>query len=156
DAGMMRLHVRAPTGTRLERTERIVDGVERTIREIVPAEELAGISDNIGLPVSYNLAFYQTDSIGPQDADILVQLQPKHHPTVQYQAAIRTELARSLPDTRVYFQAADIVSQVLNFGLPAAIDAQIQGFDLDADYEIAARLEDRMARIPGLTDLRIA
>jgi multidrug efflux pump subunit AcrB len=106
--------------------------------------------------VSYNLAFYQTDSIGPQDADVLVQLQPQHHPTAQYQQAIRTELARDFPDTRIYFQAADIVSQVLNFGLPAAIDAQIQGFDLDADYAIASRLEDRMARIPGLTDLRIA
>ncbi len=156
DAGMMRLHVRAPTGTRIERTERIVDDVERAIRGIIPADELAAISDNVGIPVSYNLAFYQTDSIGPQDADVLVQLQPQHHPTAQYQQAIRTELARDFPDTRIYFQAADIVSQVLNFGLPAAIDAQIQGFDLDADYAIASRLEDRMARIPGLTDLRIA
>src|SRR6266404_2956441 len=125
DAGMMRLHVRAPTGTRIERTERIVDDVERAIREIIPADELAAISDNVGIPVSYNLAFYQTDSIGPQDADVLVQLQPQHHPTAQYQQAIRTELARDFPDTRIYFQAADIVSQVLNFGLPAAIDAQI-------------------------------
>ena len=156
DAGMMKLHVRAPTGTRIERTERVVDEVERAIRTIVPADEIAGISDNIGTPISYNLAFYQTDSIGPQDADILVQLRPTHHPTAGYQEQIRAEVARSFPDTHVYFQAADIVSQVLNFGLPAAIDAQISGYDLESDYDLAVRLQGQMARIPGLTDLRIA
>jgi CzcA family heavy metal efflux pump len=156
DAGMMRLHVRAPTGTRLERTERIVDDVDRTIRRIVPPDELAAISDNIGTPVSYNLAFYQTDSIGPQDADILVQLHPSHHPTAGYQQQIREELARTIPDTQIYFQAADIVSQVLNFGLSAAIDAQISGSDMAANYELANRLEASMAGIPGVTDLRIA
>jgi multidrug efflux pump subunit AcrB len=156
DAGMMKLHVRAPTGTRLERTERIVDEVERSIRELIPPDELAGISDNLGVPVSYNLAFYQTDSIGPQDADVLIQLQPEHHPTARYQDNIRRELHRKFPDTEIYFQAADIISQVLNFGLPAAIDAQISGNNLDADYQIATRLEAKMERIPGLTDVRIA
>ena len=155
DAGMMRLHVRAPTGTRIEKTERIVDDVERTIREIIPADELASLSDNIGVPVSYNLAFYQTDSIGPQDADVLVQLQPTHRPTAMYQDRIRRALREKFADTQVYFQAADIVSQVLNFGLPAAIDAQISGNDLESSYEIATRLKAAMARIPGLTDLRI-
>ncbi|HVN85644.1 MAG TPA: efflux RND transporter permease subunit [Candidatus Binatia bacterium] len=155
DAGMMKLHVRAPTGTRIEKTERIVDEVERTLRDLIPPDELAGISDNIGTPISYNLAFYQTDSIGPHDADVLVQLQPKHAPTAGYQDAIRRELGRKLPDTQIYFQAADIVSQVLNFGLPAAIDAQISGADLHTEYEIATRLMAEMQRIPGLTDLRI-
>ncbi|MFI5395095.1 MAG: efflux RND transporter permease subunit [Candidatus Binatia bacterium] len=155
DAGMMKLHVRAPTGTRLERTERIVDDVERSIRELIPPDELAGISDNLGVPVSYNLAFYQTDSIGPQDADVLIQLQPEHRSTALYQDKIRRALHRKFPDTAIYFQAADIISQVLNFGLPAAIDAQISGNDLDTNYQIATRLKAKMERIPGLTDLRI-
>ncbi|HVO27172.1 MAG TPA: efflux RND transporter permease subunit [Candidatus Margulisiibacteriota bacterium] len=157
DAGMMKLHVRAPTGTRIEKTERIVDEVEDTIRGVIPANELAGISDNIGTPISYNLAFYQTDSIGPQDADVLVQLEPTHASTAMYQDKIRRALSRKFPDTDIYFQAADIVSQVLNFGLPAAIDAQISGGnDLQMQYDIATRLKAEMQRIPGLTDLRIA
>src|SRR5262249_37444205 len=125
DAGMMRLHLRAPTGTRIEQTERDVDDVERAIREIVPADELAGISDNIGLPTSYNLAFYQTDSLGPQDADVLVALRPDHGPTMDYVDAIRARVARDFPQMHLYAQAADIVGQVLNFGLSAPIDVQI-------------------------------
>jgi CzcA family heavy metal efflux pump len=156
DAGMMRLHVRAPTGTRIERTEWMVSNIERSIRNVIPADELDGVSDNIGLPVSYDLAFYQTDSIGPQDADILIQLKPKHHPTAQYKARIRSVLKRQYPNVESYFQAADIISQVLNFGLPAAIDAQISGNNLNADYQVASRLENRMALIPGVADLRIA
>ncbi|MGA8642752.1 efflux RND transporter permease subunit [Candidatus Binatus sp.] len=156
DAGMMSLHVRMPTGTRVEHTEYVLDQIERAIRTVVPADELLGISDNIGLPLSYDLAFYQTDSIGPQDADVLIQLQPKHKPTAGYQQKVRELLATRFPNVTVYFQAADIVSQVLNFGLPAAIDAQINGNDLQADYDIALRLEDRMRRIPGVSDLRIA
>ncbi|MGH7815650.1 MAG: efflux RND transporter permease subunit [Candidatus Binataceae bacterium] len=156
DAGMMRLHVRAPSGTRIEHTELIVDNVERAIRKIVPPSELESISDNIGLPVSYDLAFYQTDSIGPQDADISIQLQPKHRPTAMYQEKIRTALAAQFPNVTTYFQAADITSQILNFGLPAAIDAQVTGIDLNQDYRIALRLKDKMALIPGVRDLRIA
>jgi CzcA family heavy metal efflux pump len=156
DAGMMRLHVRAPTGTRIEHTELVVDDIERAIRKVIPPDELEGISDNIGLPLSYDLAFYQTDSIGPMDADILIQLKAKHRPTAMYEDRIRTALEAQFPNVISYFQAADIVSQVLNFGLPAAIDAQINGNDLDKDYQIAARLADRMQRIPGVTDLRIA
>jgi multidrug efflux pump subunit AcrB len=156
DAGMMRLHVRAPTGTRIERTEWIVANIDHEIRKIIPPGELEGISDNIGLPVSYDLAFYQTDSIGPQDADVLIQLKPEHHPTAMYQARIREMLRRKFPNVEGYFQAADIISQVLNFGLPAAIDAQVSGNNLASDYSIASRLEAKMARIPGITDLRIA
>ncbi len=156
DAGMMRLHVRMPTGTRIEHSELMVDNVERTIRTLIPADELDSISDNIGLPVSYNLAFYQTDSIGPQDADILIQLKPSHHPTRIYQNRIRRTLEVKYPNITSYFQAADITSQVLNFGLPAAIDAQISGNNLLSDYDIALRLMNRMKRIPGVSDIRIA
>ena len=156
DAGMMRLHVRAPTGSRIEHTEYMVDQIDRTIRTIVPPAELESISDNIGLPISYDLAFYQTDTIGPQDADVLIQLKPRHQPTAVYQQRIRKALAEKYPDVTAYFQAADIVSQVLNFGLSSAIDAQINGNSLQSDYDIALRLKERMARIPGVVDLRIA
>ncbi len=156
DAGMMSLHLRMPTGTRVEHTEYVVDNIERAIRTVVPAEELEGISDNIGLPISYDLAFYHTDSIGPQDADLLIQLKPEHKPTADYQNKIRRLLASRFPNVTAYFQAADIVSQVLNFGLPAAIDAQINGNNLQADYDIALRLQDKMRQIPGISDLRIA
>jgi CzcA family heavy metal efflux pump len=156
DAGMMRLHLRAPTGTRIEKTEWIVDQVERTIREMVPPNELEGISDNIGLPVSYDLAFYQTDSIGPQDADILIQLKPRHASTAGYENAIRDRLNREHPNIDSYFQAADIIGQVLNFGLPAAIDVQVSGNDLQSDYRIASQLRTAMQTIPGIADLRIA
>ncbi len=156
DAGLMKLHVRAPTGTRIERTEWIADNIERAIRQIIPANEIAGISDNIGLPVSYDLAFYPTDNIGDQDAEILIQLAPGHHPTAGYQRQIRAMLERRFPTVLGYFQAADIVNQVLNFGLPAAIDVQISGNDLHQDYAIAERLRRMMRAVPGIVDLRIA
>jgi len=156
DAGMMRLHLRAPTGTRIEHTEYLVDQIDRTIRTIIPPAELESISDNIGLPISYDLAFYQTDSIGPQDADVLIQLKANHRPTAIYEQRIRDALATRYPDVTAYFQAADIVSQVLNFGLPAAIDAQINGNSLEGDYDIALKLKKRMEKIPGIVDMRIA
>ncbi|MHB8383790.1 MAG: efflux RND transporter permease subunit, partial [Candidatus Binataceae bacterium] len=156
DAGMMRLHLRAPTGSRIEHTEWVIDQIDRTIRTIIPASELQSISDNIGLPISYDLAFYQTDSIGPQDADVLIQLKANHRPTAIYEQRIRGAIAAQYPNVTAYFQAADIVSQVLNFGLPAAIDAQINGNSLQSDYDIALRLKQRMLRIPGVVDLRIA
>ncbi|HTW87450.1 MAG TPA: efflux RND transporter permease subunit [Candidatus Binataceae bacterium] len=156
DAGMMRLHIRMPTGTRIERTEYVINQIENQIRKAIPDRELVGISDNIGLPISYDLAFYQTDSTGPQDADILIQEAPEHHPTAIYETKIRNILHRQFPNVTGYFQAADIVSQVLNFGLPAAIDTQISGNDLQSDYRIASRLAQRMKLIPGLVDVRIA
>src|SRR5581483_3582991 len=145
----------APTGTRIEHSELLVDDIERTIMTIIPPDELESISDNIGLPTSYDLAFYQTDSTGPQDADVLIQLKPEHRPTAEYQDRIRSALEARYPNVVAYFQAADIISQVLNFGLPAMIDAQINGNDLNSDFDIALRLKDKMARIPGLVDLRI-
>src|SRR5713101_4068641 len=109
DAGMMRLHVRAPTGSRIEHTEYLIDQIDRTIRTIVPPAELESISDNLGLPISYDLAFYQTDTIGPQDADVLIQLQSRHQPTAMYEQRIRNALAVKFPEVTAYFQAADIV-----------------------------------------------
>ncbi len=156
DAGMMRMHVRAPTGTRIEEAERVVDSVERAIRGIIPAQELEGISDDIGLPTSYNLAFYQTDSVGPQDADVLMSLKPGHRPTAYYQDRIRAMVRDRFPDIEVYFQDADIVSQVLNAGLSSAIDVQISGNDLRSDYDIASRLKKELEKTPGLVDVRIA
>ena len=154
--GMMRLHVKMPSGTRIEHTEYIVDRLEKEIRSVVPPAEIQGISDNIGLPISYDLAFYQTDSTGPQDADVLIQLKPKHQPTAMYEDKIRDLLARDFPQVTGYFQAADIVSQVLNFGLPAAIDTQITGNNLQSDFKLASRLKQRMQLIPGLVDVRVA
>jgi multidrug efflux pump subunit AcrB len=157
DAGMLKMHLRAPTGTRIEETERLVDGIERGVKRVIPADELDSISDNIGLPAfAYVLAYYQTDSVGPQDADILISLKPNHHPTAAYRDRIRRLVHEQFPGVQVYFQAADIVSQVLNFGLSAPIDAQISGLNLEANYQIALRLQDRMKRIPGLKDVRIA
>jgi multidrug efflux pump subunit AcrB len=156
DAGMMKLHLRTPTGTRVEQTELIVDRVESAIRRIIPENELDQISDNIGLPpFAYVLAFYQTDSIGSQDADLLISVKPGHRPTVQYQQKIRKMVAQDFPDVQVYFQAADIVSQVLNFGLSAPIDAQVSGVKINEIYAVAQRLEQSMRTIPGLTDVRI-
>jgi multidrug efflux pump subunit AcrB len=156
DAGMMRMHVRAPTGTRLERSEQIVQAIETSIRKVIPANELESISDNIGIPLYYDLGFYQTDSVAAQDTDILIQLQPRHHPTQEYQDKIRAMLAHDYPGVVGYFQAADIVSQVLNFGLPAMIDVQVSGNDLNSDYAYAARLQRKLNRIQGLADIRIA
>ena len=155
DAGMMRLHVRAPTGTRIEETERIVNNVETTIREVIPPGELDQISDNIGVPIYYNLAFYQTDSVGPQDTDVLISLKPHHHPAADYMQQIRMEVHQRYPGVELYFQAADIVSQVLNFGMSGPIDVQVSGLDLYKSYAIAQRLKHEMETIPGLTDIRI-
>jgi multidrug efflux pump subunit AcrB len=155
DAGMMKMHVRAPSGMRVEQTERVVDEIERAIRGIIPTRELDQISDNIGLPpFAYVLAFYQTDSVGPQDADVLIALRPGHHPTSGYIRAIREMIAERFPDVRVYFQAADIVSQVLNFGLSAPIDAQISGTNLDLDYQVGRRLEAAMRVLRSSSTIR--
>ena len=156
DAGLMKLHVRAPSGTRIERTEWIVDQIEESIRQIIPPSELQQISDDIDLPQPYAIAFFPSDNLGPQDGEILIQLKPNHHPTAIYQERIREMMSAKFPNIEGYFMAADIVNQVLNFGLPAAIDAQISGNDLHSDYTIASRLAAKMAVIPGVTDMRIA
>jgi multidrug efflux pump subunit AcrB len=156
DAGLMRLHVRAPAGTRVEETEHVVAAVEERIRAVIPPEELSTVNDNIGVPISYNLAFVQTDNIGGADADVLVALAPKHAPTAEYRRRLRTELRQDFPDVQFYFQAADIVSQVLDFGLSAPVDVEIEGPDLERSAGIARDLRDRIRAIPGTEDVRIA
>ncbi len=155
DVGLMRLHFRAPIGTRITDTERLVLEAERKIREIIPAEELEGLNDNIGIPISYNLAFVSTDNIGPQDAEILISLKPGHKPTRGYMKRIRDELPRSFPGSSLYFQPADIVTQVLNFGLPAPIDVVIESNDLEKGFTVGRQLAARLRRIPGVVDVRI-
>jgi multidrug efflux pump subunit AcrB len=151
----MRLHVRAPTGTRIEEAERIIADVEDTIRHVVPEKDLETINDNIGVPTFYNLAFVQTDNIGGQDADVLIALREGHAPTETYRKKLREELAQRLPGVRFYFQPADIISQVLNFGLSAPLDVEVEGRDLEKSMEIARTLAMRIRAIPGAVDVRI-
>src|SRR5256885_9176247 len=155
DAGQMRMHFRAPIGTRLEETERLVARLEGRIRDIVPADELETINSVVGVPISFNLAFVQTDSSGSQDADVLVALRPKHGPTERYMDRIRSGLPDEFPGSTLYFQPADIVSQVLNFGLSAPIDVQIDGPDVNRSFGDARDLAARIRRIPGASDVRI-
>ncbi|HEX3775753.1 MAG TPA: efflux RND transporter permease subunit, partial [Polyangiaceae bacterium] len=156
DAGIMRLHFRAPPGTRLEETERLVDKVEHRIRDLVPQKELETINDTIGVPISYNLGFVPTDNVNAADAEILVALNEHHHATRDYEAKIRAAIRREFPSSEAYFQAADIVSQVLNFGESAPVDVQIEGSNLDASLAIARKLRRAVAEIPGTEDVRIA
>ena len=156
DAGILRLHFRAPPGTRLEETERLVDRVERRIRTLIPEKELETINDNIGVPVSYNLGFIPTDNVNGSDAEILIALAKHHKPSRNYQATIRKLVSDEFPSSLVYFQAADIVGQVLNFGQSAPVDVQIEGPNPEASLAIARRLRRAVAGIPGAVDVRIA
>ncbi|CAM2171385.1 Multidrug resistance protein MdtC [Paraburkholderia sacchari] len=156
DSGEIRLHLRAPTGTRIEEAARITDEVEAKIRTVIPASEQVSVLDNIGLPVSgINLTYDSSDPIGPEDADILVTLAPKHRPTAQYVAKLRNVLDASFPGVTFSFLPADIVSQILNFGLPAPIDVQIVGNKLAQNRIVANRLLDQMRGVRGLVDARI-
>jgi multidrug efflux pump subunit AcrB len=156
DAGQFLLHIRARTGTRIEETERLTDRVNQCIRRVVPARELAGILDNIGIPnSSINLSYNTSGVIGPGDADILVQLKPGHQPTAGYVRELRSSLNRELPGTLVYFLPADIVSQTLNFGLPAPYDIQVIGRNVSANHAIATRIAEAIKKIPGATDVRV-
>jgi multidrug efflux pump subunit AcrB len=155
DAGQIRLHVRVPVGTRLEESERILAKVEDIIRSAIPADEMDLMTDHIGLPIYWALLFFQTDSIGPQDADVQIQLRKKHHPSLGYVDVIRKAVAQQLPGVAIYSQAADITSQVLNFGLSAPIDVQIQGRDVRHSYAIANELKAKIETLPGAVDVRI-
>jgi hypothetical protein len=123
----MRLHVRAPTGTRIEATEWLINQIDLDIRRLIPASELQSISDNIGVPQSYILAYCPTDSIGEQDTDILIELAPTHQPSADYEAALRLRLARDFPGVETYFQPADIISQVLSSAYPLQSTLRSQG-----------------------------
>src|SRR5712692_4135089 len=151
DAGQMRLHFRAPIGTQLEETERLVARLEQRIQDLVPPHDLEIINANIGMPIFYNLAFVQTDNTGSQDADVLIALKPGHAPTERYMEKIRRELPDEFPGSALYFQPADIVSQVLNFGL----SAQIEGPDVEKSYALARDLANRIRLVPGASDVRI-
>ncbi|OAJ65131.1 efflux RND transporter permease subunit [Paraburkholderia ginsengiterrae] len=156
DTGEIRLHLRAPTGTRIEDTARITDEVEARVRDVIPKQELAAMLDNIGVPVSgINLTYDSSDPIGPEDAEVMITLAPKHRPTAQYVATLRTTLAKDFPGVTFAFLPADIVSQILNFGLPAPIDIQIVGNKLDANRAVANRLLEQLRGVRGLVDARI-
>jgi multidrug efflux pump subunit AcrB len=156
DAGQFRLHLRAKTGTRIEETARLTDQVERAIRARIPASELGGVLDNIGLPTSgINLSYNNSGVIGNADAEILVSLQARHRPTAEYVAQLRDQLPKAFPGATFFFQPADIVSQILNFGLPAPIDIQIIGRDLPHNFAIAASMAAQMRSIPGAVDVHV-
>jgi multidrug efflux pump subunit AcrB len=155
DVGLIKLHYRAPPGTRLERTEELVLQVEDRIRRIIPAAEIDTINDTIGVPSAFNLAFVPSDNVGSMDAEILISLKQGHHPSIDYIRAIRSRLPAEFPGSVFYFQTADIVSQVLNFGLSAPIDVQIQDVDFERAAALSQKLLDRMRRIPGVADAHL-
>lgn len=158
DAGQFRLHMRAPAGTRIEETERYFTEVENVIRKAIPKEELEIILDNIGLPVGgVNLAFSDSAIIGAGDGEILVSLSEHHHPTWQYVKQIRTLLTAQFPQLTFFFQPADIVTQILNFGLPAPVDIQVIGpaKNRKANYEIAKQIKTKLSKISGAVDVHL-
>jgi multidrug efflux pump subunit AcrB len=152
DVGLIKLHYRAPAGTRIERTEELVLQVEDSIRKIIPANEMDTINDTVGVPSAFNLAFVPSDNVGSMDAEILISLKPDHHPSNDYIRAIRARLPEQFPGSIFYFQTADIVSQVMNFGLSAPIDVQIQDVNFERATGLGRQLLERMRRIPGVAD----
>jgi multidrug efflux pump subunit AcrB len=156
DTGQFTLHMRARTGTRIEETARICSLVETFVRQQLPAHEIASVIDNIGLPnSSINLSYSNSAPIGSGDADILVSLAPGHRPTSDYVHDLRMKLATAFPGVTFYFLPSDIVSQILNFGLPAPINVQVVGQNLTANREFADQLLEKLKFIPGVADLRI-
>jgi multidrug efflux pump subunit AcrB len=156
DAGLIQLHVRAPARTRVERTEQIFQAIEDNIRKEIPAADLHLILDNIGLPArTYNLAFTDGSTIGVNDGVIQIELAEGHAPTADIIKKLRAELAHAFPDVLFYFQPADLVTQVLNFGVPTQIDVQLQGQDREGNKETAALLQQKLANIPGLVDVHV-
>ncbi len=159
DAGQLRLHVRAPAGTRLEETQKYFGQVENTIRQVIPAGELQTIIDNIGIPnSSINLSLSDMSMIGPADGEILVAMKENHHPTPEYQRKLRKELSAKYPQLTCWFAASDIATQVLNFGLPASIDVQVTGPPANADKnrQICEQMVAELRRVPGGADVRLA
>ncbi len=156
DAGQFRLHVRAPTGTRIEETTRLADRIEGVIREEIPAKEIAGILDNLGIPFGgIPLTYIDNGLTGTADGDILVSLKSGHRSTEGYVRRLRARLNRDFPGTTFYFLPADIVNQTINFGLPAPFDIQIVGKDRVKSHAVAARLVEKVRRVPGAVDVRI-
>jgi multidrug efflux pump subunit AcrB len=156
DGGQIRLHMRLATGTRIEETARVADQVEGVIRTVVPPSDLGTVLDNLGVAVSgINKSYSNAGTFGSHDGEIQVSLNEGHRPTQQYVEELRRELPRRFPGVEFFFQPADMVTQILNFGLPSAIDVKITGADLRADYDIAAKLMKQMQTIPGTVDTHI-
>jgi CzcA family heavy metal efflux pump len=157
DAGLIRLHVRARPGLRVEETARLCDEVERVLRSEIPTEELQTVLDNVGVPYSgLNLSYSSSGVIGTGDAEILISLNAEHHhPTAQYVRQLRRDLPARFPGVEFFFQPADIVSQILNFGLPAPVDIQIVGADMRGSYYIAQGIANRLRQIPGTADVHV-
>jgi multidrug efflux pump subunit AcrB len=159
DAGQMRLHVRCPPGTRIEETARRFAFVEDKIRQLIPKDEIATMLDNMGIPNSgINLSLSDGSLISPADGEILISLKQGHHPTAQYMRSLRQELPKAFPDESFFFGAADIVTQVLNFGLSAPIDIQIESpklADVGANADLARRLGKEISSIPGVADVHL-
>ena len=156
DAGQMRLHVRTPPGTRLEQTQEYFASVEAAIRQIVGERQVEVILDNIGLPYSgINIALSDSATVGPMDGEILISLNEKHAPTAKLMAKLREELPRRFAGLQFFFQPADIVNQVLNFGKPAPIDIRVSGPKNDEAYALATKLERDLKAVPGIVDSHI-
>jgi multidrug efflux pump subunit AcrB len=156
DAGSFKLHLRGPTGMRIEDTAFLCDLVEKSIRQQIPAAEMKSIIDNIGLPYSgINLSYSNSAPVGTSDADILVTLTPKHHPTADYVDQLRLSLAKQFPGVMFAFLPSDMVTQILNFGLPAPIDIQVVGNNLEDNRAWASALLQKIRYVPGTADLRV-
>ncbi len=156
DGGQIKLHMRARTGTRIEETAALCDAVEATIREVIPARQVVNIVDNLGLPYSgINLAYSTSAPVGPGDADIYVNLSEDHAPTAGFVRTLRSRLAASYPSATFAFLPADMIGQILNFGLPSPIDVQVTGFNVEANRAFANNLLQKLRRVPGAVDLRI-
>jgi CzcA family heavy metal efflux pump len=156
DSGQIAMHVRVPVGSRLEDSAARFDRIGKVVREMIPAEELGSVIDNIGLPASaINIVYNNSGTVGPQDGDILIALKEGHRPTEEIVADLRKEMPRRFPGSTFSFLPADITSQILNFGAPAPIDVQISGRDLAANRVYAQKLLAKMAQVPGLADARI-
>jgi CzcA family heavy metal efflux pump len=156
DGGQFKLHVRAQTGTRIEDTARLCDQIEDVIRREIPHAEIGTVIDNIGIPYSgLNLSYSNSATVGTADADILVTLAEKHRPTAEYTHNLRDKLVQEFPGTEFYYLPTDMVSQILNFGLPAQIDVQVVGNAIDQNHDLAEHMMQQISRIPGTTDMRI-
>ena len=156
DSGQVRLHFRAPTGTRIEETAKLADAIEAKIKQLIPKEELETILDNLGVPNSgINLSYSNGGTFGSLDGELLIALTEEHRPSGVLTTLLREELPKSFPGVEFFFQPADIVTQILNFGLPAAIDVQLTGNDLLGNAELAAEITKEIAKIPGAVDAHV-